>query len=87
MYLNQQNIFSLSNIRGVNKRRKDPFNINREFKKKYLGLKCPHAQFTLVKSKIILGSLNELPLTNEYLNTLITINGKIEKFQEVLERR
>ncbi|EDS89300.1 hypothetical protein CL6EHI_170960 [Entamoeba histolytica] len=51
----------------------DPFNIIREFGKKYLGLKCPHAQFTEAKSAIMFGSLNEIPLTKEYLNTPITI--------------
>ncbi|EDS88978.1 hypothetical protein CL6EHI_077760 [Entamoeba histolytica] len=65
--VNNQNV-PVKTING-----EDPFNIIREFGKKYLGLKCPHAQFTEAKSAIILGSLNELPLTKEYLNTPITI--------------
>ncbi|EDR26716.1 hypothetical protein EDI_185940 [Entamoeba dispar SAW760] len=52
---------------------KDPFNIIREFGKKYLGLKCPHAQFTEARSAISFGSLSDIPLTKEYLNTPITI--------------
>ncbi|EDR22410.1 hypothetical protein EDI_039100 [Entamoeba dispar SAW760] len=51
----------------------DPFNIIREFGKKYLGLKCPHAQFTEARSAISFGSLSDTPLTKEYLNTPITI--------------
>ncbi|GAB1221996.1 hypothetical protein ENUP19_0088G0025 [Entamoeba nuttalli] len=51
----------------------DPFNFIRKFGKKYVGLKCPHAQFTKAKSAITLGLLNEIPLTKEYLNTPITI--------------
>ncbi|EDR27735.1 hypothetical protein EDI_294990 [Entamoeba dispar SAW760] len=68
----------------------DPFNIIREFGKKYMGLKCPHAQFTLAKDYLVEGSLSGTPLSKEYLNTPIsitwengeslTINYKIIKF-------
>ncbi|EAL42611.2 hypothetical protein CL6EHI_137370 [Entamoeba histolytica] len=51
----------------------DPFNFIRKFGKKYVGLKCPHAQFTKAKSAITYGLLGEIPLTKEYLNTPITI--------------
>ncbi|GAB1221260.1 hypothetical protein ENUP19_0076G0018 [Entamoeba nuttalli] len=65
--INNQNV-PVKTING-----EDPFNIIREFGKNYLGLKCPHAQFTKAKSAITLGSLGEIPLTKEYLNTPITI--------------
>ncbi|EAL42877.1 hypothetical protein CL6EHI_094570 [Entamoeba histolytica] len=65
--VNNQNV-PVKTING-----EDPFNIIREFGKKYLGLKCPHAQFTKAKSAITSGSLSNLPLTKEYLNTPITI--------------
>ncbi|EDR23362.1 hypothetical protein EDI_268270 [Entamoeba dispar SAW760] len=68
----------------------DPFNIIREFGKKYMGLKCPHAQFTLAKDYLVKGYLGFTPLSKEYLNTPIsitwengeslTINYKIIKF-------
>ncbi|EAL42817.2 hypothetical protein CL6EHI_076380 [Entamoeba histolytica] len=51
----------------------DPFNIIREFGKKYMRLKCPHAQFTLAKDYLVGGVLSYLPLTKEYLNTQISI--------------
>ncbi|EDR28957.1 hypothetical protein EDI_040180, partial [Entamoeba dispar SAW760] len=51
----------------------DPFNIIREFGKKYMGFKCPHAQFTQARSAISFGSLSDIPLTKEYLNTPISI--------------
>ncbi|EMD44182.1 Hypothetical protein EHI5A_276360 [Entamoeba histolytica KU27] len=51
----------------------DPFNIIREFGKKYSALKCPHAQFTLAKDYLVGGVLSYLPLTKEYLNTPISI--------------
>ena len=51
----------------------DPFNIIREFGKKYTRLKCPHAQFTEAKDYFVEGGLSYLPLTKEYLNTQISI--------------
>ncbi|EDR25470.1 hypothetical protein EDI_126730 [Entamoeba dispar SAW760] len=57
----------------------DPFNIIREFGKKYMRLKCPHAQFTEARSVISIGSLSDTPLTKEYLNTPITITWENEE--------
>ncbi|EDS88651.1 hypothetical protein EHI_139190, partial [Entamoeba histolytica HM-1:IMSS] len=51
----------------------DPFNIIREFGKKYSALKYPHAQFTEAKDEFVEGDLSYLPLTKEYLNTQISI--------------
>ncbi|EAL49880.2 hypothetical protein CL6EHI_179700 [Entamoeba histolytica] len=65
--INNQNV-SVITING-----EDPFNFIRKFGKKYVGLKCPHAQFTEAKSAITYGLLGRLPLTKEYLNTPITI--------------
>ncbi|EDR29986.1 hypothetical protein EDI_229490 [Entamoeba dispar SAW760] len=57
---------------------KDPFEIIREFGKKYSPFKSPHAQFTNSKSSILDNSFTQgklllLPLSKEYLNTPITI--------------
>ncbi|EDR23926.1 hypothetical protein EDI_176330 [Entamoeba dispar SAW760] len=57
----------------------DPFNIIREFGKKYMGLKCPHAQFTLAKDYLVEGSLSGTPLSKEYLNTPISITWENEE--------
>ncbi|BFU25959.1 hypothetical protein CL6EHI_180400 [Entamoeba histolytica] len=56
----------------------DPFNIIREFGKEYIGLKCPHAQFTLAKSTesdyaLTQGRLTSQPLPKNYLNKQIYI--------------
>ncbi|EKE38469.1 hypothetical protein ENU1_164970 [Entamoeba nuttalli P19] len=55
---------------------KDPFTIIREFGKKYIGLKCPHAQFTHSKASLSFGSLSSTPLPKDYLKTPITITWK-----------
>ncbi|BFU26661.1 hypothetical protein EHI8A_129960 [Entamoeba histolytica HM-1:IMSS-B] len=55
---------------------KDPFTLIREFGKKYIGLKCPHAQFTHSKASLSFGSLASTPLPKDYLKTPITITWK-----------
>ncbi|EDR29617.1 hypothetical protein EDI_322170 [Entamoeba dispar SAW760] len=57
----------------------DPFNIIREFGKKYSALKCPHAQFTEARSAISFGPLSDTPLSKEYLNTPISITWENEE--------
>ncbi|EDR24900.1 hypothetical protein EDI_240050 [Entamoeba dispar SAW760] len=59
--------------------REDPFNIICEFRKKYMGLECPHTQFTDSKSRITFGTFDSLPLSKERLNTPIGIMGKRRK--------
>ncbi|GAB1224883.1 hypothetical protein ENUP19_0224G0015 [Entamoeba nuttalli] len=51
----------------------DQFNIICEFGKKYMILKCPHAQFTEAKDDFVEGDLSYLPLIKEYLHTPISI--------------
>ncbi|GAT99544.1 hypothetical protein CL6EHI_162910 [Entamoeba histolytica] len=68
----------------------DPFNIIREFGKKYSTLKYPHAQFTEAKDEFVEGDLSYLPLTKEYLNTPISItweNGESVSVNYKIYRR
>ena len=50
--INNQNV-AVKTING-----EYPFNIIREFGKKYSALKCPHAQFTEAKDDLVEGSLS-----------------------------
>ncbi|EDR29266.1 hypothetical protein EDI_261050 [Entamoeba dispar SAW760] len=59
--------------------REDPFNIIREFRKKYMGIECSYAQFKDSKTRITFGTFDSLPLSKEYLNTPITIKWKNEE--------